>query len=105
MARILIIEDEDNIAVALEFLMTRDGHSHRRLSTGREALAAIRQDHPDLVLLDLGLGGSTTIGVDICRNIHAIPQPDSWSRHDPALSRPDCRHRRRYHDRISVPSG
>ncbi len=24
---------------------------------------------PDLVLLDLGLGGSTTIGVDICRNI------------------------------------
>ena len=24
---------------------------------------------PDLVLLDLGLGGSTTIGVEICRNI------------------------------------
>lgn len=24
---------------------------------------------PDMVLLDLGLGGSTTIGVDICRNI------------------------------------
>ena len=24
---------------------------------------------PDLVLLDLGLGGSTTIGVDICKNI------------------------------------
>ena len=24
---------------------------------------------PDLVLLDLGLGGSTTVGVDICRNI------------------------------------
>ena len=27
---------------------------------------------PDLVLLDLGLGGSTTIGVDICRNILAL---------------------------------
>ena len=27
---------------------------------------------PDLVLLDLGLGGSTTIGVDICKNIFII---------------------------------
>jgi len=30
---------------------------------------------PDLVLLDLGLGGSTTIGVDICRNIFASFHP------------------------------
>ena len=29
----------------------------------------IRQEVPDLVLLDLGLGGSTTVGVDICRQI------------------------------------
>ena len=42
MARILIVEDEDNIAVALEFLMTRDGHSHRRLASGRGAIEAIR---------------------------------------------------------------
>ncbi|MDR0961773.1 MAG: DUF5932 domain-containing protein [Mediterranea sp.] len=31
----------------------------------------MEQQTPDLVLLDLGLGGSTTIGVDICRNIFA----------------------------------
>ena len=30
----------------------------------------MEKDIPDLVLLDLGLGGSTTIGVDICRNLH-----------------------------------
>ena len=30
----------------------------------------MRQEVPDLVLLDLGLGGSTTVGVDICRQIH-----------------------------------
>lgn len=29
----------------------------------------MQQNIPDLVLLDLGLGGSTTIGVDICRKI------------------------------------
>ncbi len=31
----------------------------------------MRQDVPDLVLLDLGLGGSTTVGVDICRQIRS----------------------------------
>lgn len=30
----------------------------------------MRQGVPDLVLLDLGLGGSTTVGVDICRQLH-----------------------------------
>lgn len=29
----------------------------------------VRQDVPDFVLLDLGLGGSTTVGVDICRQL------------------------------------
>ena len=29
----------------------------------------IRQEVPDLVLLDLGLGGSTTVGVDLCRQL------------------------------------
>ena len=28
-----------------------------------------RQNKPDLVLLDLGLGGSTTVGVEICRKL------------------------------------
>lgn len=29
----------------------------------------VRQEVPDLVLLDLGLGGSTTVGVDLCRQL------------------------------------
>lgn len=29
----------------------------------------MRQDVPDMILLDLGLGGSTTVGVDICRQL------------------------------------
>ena len=34
-----------------------------------EFWALMKQQVPDLVLLDLGLGGSTTIGVEICRRI------------------------------------
>lgn len=39
--------------------------------TEREFWSLIDGDHlPDMVLLDLGLGGSTTIGVDICRQLN-----------------------------------
>ena len=29
----------------------------------------MRKDVPDMILLDLGLGGSTTVGIDICRQL------------------------------------
>jgi DNA-binding NarL/FixJ family response regulator len=37
--------------------------------TEQEFWPLIDNQQPDMVLLDLGLGGSTTIGVEICRNI------------------------------------
>ncbi|SDE25822.1 Response regulator receiver domain-containing protein [Paracoccus isoporae] len=55
MARIMVIEDEDNIAFALDFLLTRDGHDHARLASGGGAIAALREMRPDLVLLDVML--------------------------------------------------
>lgn len=36
-----------------------------------EVWKLFRQAEPDLLLLDLGLGGSTTIGVEICRQVRA----------------------------------
>ena len=35
----------------------------------------IAKNTPDLVLLDLGLGGSTTVGVDICRKLREKQMP------------------------------
>lgn len=55
MARILIVEDEDNIAAVLDFLLTRAGHDHYRLAAGKGALEWIRDKRPDLVLLDIML--------------------------------------------------
>lgn len=71
MAHILIVEDEDNIAVALEFLMTREGHSHRRLASGGGALDAIRSERPALVLLDIMLPDIS--GYQIVEELRADP--------------------------------
>lgn len=71
MARILVVEDEDNIAIALEFLLARDGHAHSRLSEGAAALDAIRADRPDLVLLDVMLPDMS--GYEIVELMRADP--------------------------------
>ncbi|RWR49361.1 response regulator transcription factor [Sinirhodobacter ferrireducens] len=67
--RVLIIEDEDNIALALDFLMSREGYEHDRLATGAGALDRIRREHPDLVLLDVMLPDVS--GYEICQEVRA----------------------------------
>ena len=71
MARILVVEDEDNIAMALEFLLARDGHAHSRHSQGGPALNAIRSERPDLVLLDVMLPDMS--GYEIVERLRADP--------------------------------
>lgn len=71
MAEILVIEDEDNIAVALDFLLTRDGHHHDRMATGAGAVDRIRETRPDLVLLDVMLPDVS--GYQIVQDVRADP--------------------------------
>ncbi|RJE81209.1 response regulator transcription factor [Paracoccus sp. JM45] len=71
MADILVVEDEDNIAVALDFLLTRDGHKHARLATGNGAVDYIRRQRPDLVLLDVMLPDVS--GYQIVQEVRADP--------------------------------
>ena len=74
MKRVLIVEDEDNIAIALDYLLTREGYEQDRIANGAEAMGRIRAMHPDLVLLDVML--PEVSGYEICQEI----------RMDPALS-------------------
>lgn len=54
--RILVVEDDDRVAAALESALTQRGYQVARAPTGADALAACRSGPPvDLVLLDLGL--------------------------------------------------
>lgn len=67
--RVLIVEDEDNIAIALDYLMTREGYEHERIASGAEALDRIRSLKPDLVLLDVML--PEVSGYEICQNVRS----------------------------------
>jgi two-component system, OmpR family, phosphate regulon response regulator PhoB len=69
--RVLVVEDDDSIALALEYLVTRAGHGHARIADGAEALPFIRATRPDLVLLDVMLPGVS--GFDICQGVRGDP--------------------------------
>ena len=68
---ILIVEDEDNIALALGHKLGREGYRLKRVADGAEALPAIRAETPDLVLLDVML--PQVSGYEICQDMRADP--------------------------------
>ncbi|MEM6478952.1 MAG: response regulator [Pseudomonadota bacterium] len=50
--RILLVEDEENIALALSYLIGREGYALRHVSDGAAAIHALEEERPDLVVLD-----------------------------------------------------
>ena len=69
---ILVVEDEDNIAIALDYLLRREGYNQSRLATGAGAVELIRKNKPDLVLLDVML--PEVSGYEICQSVRADPE-------------------------------
>lgn len=72
MGRVLLIEDEANIAEAIRFILSRDGIEVSVLGDGAQALAAVAQARPDLVILDLMLPGMS--GFEILHALRAAPE-------------------------------
>ncbi|MCU0338489.1 MAG: response regulator [Spirosomaceae bacterium] len=52
-AKILIVDDEPNILMSLEFLMKKEGYKVFIARDGEEALEIIKEHTPDLILLDI----------------------------------------------------
>ncbi|WP_299082657.1 response regulator [uncultured Ruegeria sp.] len=65
--KVLLIEDEPNIAEAIRFLLTREGWQVQTHGDGADALQVIRAANPDLVILDVMLPGKN--GMDILRDL------------------------------------
>jgi DNA-binding response OmpR family regulator len=70
-ASILVVDDEPNIVLSLEFLMKQAGYRVRVASDGEAALAAVAEEPPDLVLLDAMLPKRD--GFAVCQAIRANP--------------------------------
>ena len=68
---ILIVDDEPNIVMSLEFLMRKNGYQVGIARNGTEALAAIDQTPYDLVLLDIMM--PDVDGLQVCRQLRARP--------------------------------
>lgn len=70
--KVLIVDDEVNIVISLEFLMAQAGYLVDVARTGDEALTKLALFQPDLVLLDVMLPGVN--GFDICQRIRQTPE-------------------------------
>jgi len=57
--RILVVEDEPDIAALIAYQLTREGFRVETAGNGTEALSAVARDVPDLVVLDRMLPGLT----------------------------------------------
>jgi DNA-binding response OmpR family regulator len=69
--RVLVVDDEPNIVMSLEFLMRRAGFEVSVARNGREALAALDGVPPDLLLLDVMMPEFD--GYEVCEKIRARP--------------------------------
>ena len=71
---ILVVEDEASIAETITYALRTEGFAPLWKATGREALAALKQQAVALVVLDVGLPDMS--GFDVCRELrkqHAVP--------------------------------
>jgi DNA-binding response OmpR family regulator len=66
MAKILVVDDEPNIREVVGLYLRRAGHTVFPAANGEEALGLYRRERPDLVVLDLILGG-----LELCRRIQS----------------------------------
>lgn len=69
---VLLVDDEPNIVLSLEFLMKRAGYGVQIAADGDAALEAIREQRPDLILLDVNIPKRD--GFDVCQTIRAHPE-------------------------------
>ena len=73
--RILIVDDEPNIVLSLEFLMKRNGHEVKVVSDGEGALAAVAEFAPHVILLDVMM--PRVSGYEVCQRIRENPAWES----------------------------
>lgn len=65
--KVLIVDDEPSIIVALQFLMEQNGYETLVAFSGEEAMETIARHRPDLILLDIML--PVVDGFEVCQRV------------------------------------
>lgn len=68
---VLVVDDEANIVLSLEFLLKRAGYDVRVARNGEEAVKAVAERVPDLIVLDVMM--PILDGYHVCETIRADP--------------------------------
>jgi len=68
--KIFVVEDEPRLAALLSDYLRGAGFEAKCISDGKEAVTRVREEAPDLVLLDLMLPGKD--GLDVCKEIRVF---------------------------------
>lgn len=72
MTRVLVVDDEPNILLSLEFLMQQAGFEVITAGDGETALQRVDEQCPDLLLLDISLPGLS--GFEVLEQLRARPE-------------------------------
>ncbi len=70
--KILIADDEPDILEILEYNLTAEGHTVLKAKDGDEALIIAKQQHPDLIILDVMMPRKT--GMEVCQILRSQPE-------------------------------
>lgn len=65
--KVLIVDDEENIVISIEFLIDQAGYEVEIARDGEEALSKVKSFMPDLILLDVMMPKIN--GFEVCRRI------------------------------------
>lgn len=70
--RVLVVDDDPNIVLSLVFLMKGAGYEVDTAANGNQALKAVDENAPDLILLDINLPERN--GFEVCQTLREDPQ-------------------------------
>lgn len=73
--RVLVVDDNEDVAETLAMLLTELGHEVQVVNDGPQALTAVSQFRPELIFLDIGLPGMT--GYEVAQQIRTLPNGDT----------------------------
>ncbi len=73
--KILVVDDEEDILELVRYNLLKNGYRVTCVSSGEQAIEKLKQETPQIILLDLMLPGMD--GLDVCRNLRSNPATSS----------------------------